>query len=90
MARHVMLDVGDELRGAQDKHRPMASAHEGWAVIKEELDELWDEVRKGGSLPRNAEAMRHEAIQVAAMAVRFAIDICDRNVGDCGTPTKGA
>ena len=57
-------------------HRPMRSAHEGYAVILEELDELWDEVKKNPSKhPRLKEAMRSEAIQVAAMAVRFIIDV---------------
>ena len=28
------------------KHTPMASAHEGYAVILEELDETWDEIKR--------------------------------------------
>jgi hypothetical protein len=52
------------------------SAHEGYAVLLEEVDELWLEVKK--SLKnRDAEAMRAETIQVAAMALRFLWDICE-------------
>ena len=51
------------------------SAHEGYAVIKEELDELWDEVKKKSS-QRDREKMLKESIQIAAMGMRFAIDIC--------------
>jgi hypothetical protein len=53
----------------------MASAHEGWAVLREEVDELWDEVKKKPSA-RNSTAMYSELVQVAAMAQRMAEDIC--------------
>lgn len=53
------------------------SAHEGFAVLKEEVDELWDEVR---TRDRDMQAMREEAIQVAAMALRFIEDVCDAPV----------
>lgn len=46
------------------------SGHEGYAVIQEELDELWDAVKHDQAL-----AAAHEAVQVAAMALRF-IDDC--------------
>jgi hypothetical protein len=53
----------------------MNSAHEGYAVLAEEVDELWDHVKvKQGS--RNIEKMTYEAVQVAAMALRFIIDVC--------------
>jgi hypothetical protein len=66
--------IADELRKAMKKHsRPMASAHEGYAVILEELDELWDEVKK--QYPNKGRQLE-EAIQVAAMAARFMIDVC--------------
>lgn len=52
------------------------SAHEGYAVLKEEVDELWDCVRLNPK-KRDVSAMKTEAIQVAAMALRFATEICD-------------
>ena len=44
-------DVAEELRRARRKHAPMHSLHEAYAVILEEMDEFWDEVRAwhGGS-----------------------------------------
>ena len=55
----------------------MASAHEGYAIILEELDELWEEV-KGHRTPLNIRAMRGEAVQVAAMALAFIVEVCDK------------
>ncbi len=71
----ILEDVKDEVSRAVSKFPPFNSAHEGWAVLFEEVDELWEEVRaKQGE--RHLDDMRTEAIQVAAMAVRFAMDIC--------------
>lgn len=66
--------VIDELMRARDVHAPMFSAHEGYAIIKEEFDELWDEVKKR-SEHRVPAAMTREAVQLAAMAMRFVLDL---------------
>jgi hypothetical protein len=52
----------------------MASAHEGWAVLLEEVDELWEEVKKKPA-KRDPVHMYGELVQVAAMAQRMAEDI---------------
>jgi hypothetical protein len=69
-------NVTTELQDARAKYRPMASAHEGWAVLREEVDELWDEVKKKPS-QRSTYAMYNELVQIAAMAQRMAEDVCD-------------
>lgn len=56
------------------------SAHEAFAVMKEEVDELWDHVKTKQS-NRDLHAMQKEAIQVAAMAIRFAAEVCDERRG---------
>lgn len=52
------------------KHPPMHSAHEGYAIIKEELDELWESIRCD---------VRHtyhtEAVQAAAMLLAFILEV---------------
>lgn len=76
----IIADVGGEVDSAVEKFPPFHSAHEGFSVLHEEVDELWDEVKaKQGA--RSVDAMRKEAIQVAAMAIRFVYDICDSNRG---------
>lgn len=77
-ARRVKLvdAVWDEWTSARDRYPKFNSAHEGFAVLKEEVDELWDEVRVKQSDPSRPARMRAEAIQVAAMALRFLDDCC--------------
>lgn len=66
-------EVSAELARAVRKFGAFHSGHEGYAVILEELDELWDEVK---AKQQNVAMMRAEAAQVAAMALRFMIDLC--------------
>jgi hypothetical protein len=75
-AAAAFLEVENELKAAVAKHPRFNSAHEGWAVLREEVDELWDEVRRKES-ERSHQTMRIEARQVAAMAVRFMVECCD-------------
>lgn len=56
------------------------SAHEAYAVLLEEVDELWDHV-KTKQPRRDLTGMRKEAVQVAAMALRFAAEVCDERRG---------
>lgn len=70
----IWQELADALDAAMTKHPPMNSPHEGWAVIYEELivelgEHVWHDTG------RSAEA-RKEAIQVAAMGLRYALDLC--------------
>lgn len=65
-------EVYAELQRTTALYGPFASTHEGYAIIKEELDELWEVIRLHGQPP---EALRREATQVAAMALRFMLDL---------------
>lgn len=62
-----------EYERATKKFGRFASAHEGYAVMQEEMDELWEAVKdKQCGTPE----LLVEAVQVGAMAVRFLVDIC--------------
>ncbi len=89
-AEAVALEVAREYERARTLHAPMHSPHEGWAIIREEVDELWDLVKAyKGPKPGNGNQfvnrqvfqqrrdMRAEAVQIAAMAIRFVMDVCD-------------
>jgi hypothetical protein len=73
----AVADAAAELKRAQDKFPPFRSAHEGYAILLEEVEELWSEVRCHRD-EANIARMRQEAIQVAAMALRFVVDVCER------------
>lgn len=68
--------VALEVERVSKEHDPYRSSHEGYAVILEEMDELWDEVKKRAGA-RSAIALRKEATHVAATAVRFLMSCCD-------------
>lgn len=77
----VVLDVVAELKSATEKFGAFNSTHEGAAILLEEYEELWDLVKTNpkkfeGGQEALKKAMRAEAIQVAAMAMRFVIDVC--------------
>ena len=64
-----------ELQFARSKYEAFHSAHEGYATILEELDELWDEIKKSKDIKGNNQ-IRHELIQVGAMVVRYLENLC--------------
>ena len=66
----VMQMIDKELDSANNKYPAFHSTHEGFAVLKEEVDELWDEIKVSKSTNANR-LMINEAIQVAAMAIKF-------------------
>ena len=73
----IITDIRQEFERATEKHKTFNSAHEGYAVLLEEVDELWEEVKKKYE-KRDGTKMRKEAVQVAAMAIRFIVD----SIGD--------
>ena len=75
------LIVLQEYTRADALYPSFHSAHEGFAIILEEVDELKAEVWKSPK-NRDLEAMKTEAIQVAAMALRFLMDVIPTPVLD--------
>jgi hypothetical protein len=73
--------VGVELRRAVGLHKGMNSQHEAYAVILEELEEFWEQVKiNPKKLSPEAQndrlvEMRKELLQIAAMCVRAVIDL---------------
>lgn len=71
-----------EIRSAVILHKPLNSIHEAYAVILEEVDEFWEEVKvnpkklTAESQVKRVNHMRDELIQIAAM--------CVRTISDCG------
>lgn len=66
--------VAAEIARAREHHAPINSAHEGYAVILEELEEFWREVQRKRA-ERDPAAMLEELVQCATMCLRTAVDI---------------
>lgn len=66
----ILHEVDMECERAMGLYGPLKTTHEAYAVILEELDEFWDEV-KG----KQSATMHFELIQVAAMAIRTIYDL---------------
>lgn len=79
----TLADVEGEVQKACARFAAFNSAHEGYAVILEELEELWAEIKDD---KRTGDVryvlMRKEAVQIAAMAVRFVLDLCPDDYSD--------
>lgn len=69
--------VACELGRARDKHpSKLNSAHEAFAVIREEVDEFWDKVKADEhKSPAGQTLMVDELVQIAAMCQRAAEDV---------------
>ena len=67
---NIIKRVIIEFASATTKFGKFHNSHEGSAVLREEMDELWDEVKAN----QLSSALK-EAIQVAAMAIRFVYDL---------------
>ena len=75
---NIVADVLKELDSAMNRYPAFNSRHEGYAILKEEFDEVWDLIKINHTKnPECRNEMRKEAIQVAAMAIRFIYDCCD-------------
>jgi hypothetical protein len=66
--------VREELVRARQGHTPIASLHEGYAVILEEVDELKAEAWKKRK-DRDLDNTLTELVQIATMARRVAEDL---------------
>lgn len=73
--------IAEELCRASTDYPAFHSCHEGLAVLEEEVTELRALVHENkGCAPQDAsirKAMLLECIQIAAMAMRYAGDLCD-------------
>jgi hypothetical protein len=78
--RHLAFEAATETLLAMERFPKFNSAHEGYAVLAEEVDELWEHVKVKQKF-RDVEGMRKECIQIAAMALRFAHECCDLDGG---------
>lgn len=66
--------IKHEFNTATKKFGTFNNAHEGYAVLLEEVDELWEAIKLKQSNPKRLNLIQKEAIQVSAMAIRIIYD----------------
>lgn len=66
--------VQEELAKARKTHGPQSSYHEGYGILLEEVDELWDEVRKKTHNRNHLDTLK-ELVQIASCAQKMAEDV---------------
>lgn len=71
----TITEILSEYDRAMKLYPNFHSNHEGYAVIKEEIDELWDEIKKSKDV-RGNDRIRKELIQVGAMVMRYLNNLC--------------
>ena len=76
----VAREVVAEATRAAAKWPPYGSAHEAYGLLAEELAEFFDCVRTNQN-KRDIAEMRAELVQLAAVAFRTIIDVCDGGKG---------
>lgn len=74
----IYAQIQQEIDNSRSRHGEFTGSHEGYAVLLEEVDELWSEIKKRN---RSFTAMKEECVQIAAMAVKFIEDICEKGNG---------
>jgi len=75
----AMSRIEHEMRRAIAKYGPFTSSHEGYAVLLEEVDELWDEI-KNNKLEGTESRQFMEATQVGAMAGKFLVSLRNEQI----------
>lgn len=79
MDTEIVIAIDKELASSYRHGRTFASMHEAYAVLLEEVDELWDLTRLKKK-DRDPGKVKEELIQIAAMAVK-ALESLPRFVG---------
>ncbi len=68
---NFMDAVENEYKLSRKKFPPFKSGHEAYAVLLEEVEELWEEIKH----PTDFSHFEKEAIQVASMCLAMAIEL---------------
>lgn len=78
----IFMEIEEEFMSATKKFGTFHNAHEGYAVLLEEVDELWENVKLNQSNSRRNKLIHSEAIHVATMALRLIYDCCEIDTFD--------
>lgn len=72
----ISQEIMREAVRARDRYSPYNSLHEAYAVLKEEIEEFWTEVKKRPN-NRFKKSIRKEVIQIGAVSMLILMDLLD-------------
>lgn len=70
----IQIDILEEIVRGQLLHGDVLSLREGWGILQEEMDELWDAIKAN-----DEDAVSEESVHVAAVALRIVLDVVESN-----------
>lgn len=74
MNREIAMNlIDDEIARVQAIENTYNNFHEASAVIREEYEELWDEIKMKH---HSVEKIRYEAVHLAATTLRLLTELC--------------
>jgi Mg2+ and Co2+ transporter CorA len=81
----IINEIQKEVLKAESNYGNFNSTHEAYAVLKEEVDEFWDVIKKNTErnygLPEyKVKALIPELIQIAAIAIRTANELQNNKI----------
>lgn len=81
----LQTQIENEVKEARKRYGAFNSTHEGYAVLKEEVEELWDIIKRNterhyGTSDFKTKALIPELIQIAAVAQRMAIELSNNEI----------
>lgn len=77
---NIQEEIDAELAKSKEHYGAFNSTHEAYAVLQEEVEELWDIIKKNtertyGTAEWKSKALIPELIQIASVAKRIAIEL---------------
>lgn len=78
----VARGIREERKRARGRFPVFNSAHEGYAVLLEDFDELWEEIKADHNGDR-AKMIAEDATRVGATGLRLLVDIWGAELGEC-------
>lgn len=63
-----------EYNRAINRNGPFNSTYEGWAILIQKMEELWEEIKKVEA-GNSGEKLHKYAAQIGALAMRFMVDL---------------
>lgn len=81
----MIEQIEAEANAAKEKYGAFNSTHEGYAVLKEEVDELWEVIKRNterhyGVPVVKAAKLIPELIQISAVALRMATELSNNEI----------